>query len=84
MNNSKLFCTNQSKTKIIIWFYSGFVLTRYSYLREENRKGEEFARNRMLTRLAFGKFKGQWKTLEVYNNQTKELIQKYVDGNRVM
>jgi len=66
-----------------MWFYSGFRLTRYSYLREEAKKGEEFARNRLLTRLPFGKYKGQWKTLEVYENETKALIQKYVDGQRI-
>lgn len=79
-----LFCTQRSKTKIIIWFYSDFILTRYSYLREDQKKGEEFARNRMLSRLGFGKYLGQWKTLEVYDNQTKKLVQKYIDGRRVI
>ena len=79
-----LFCSNQSKTKMIIWFYNGFILTRYSYLSEESKKGEEFARNRMLTRLPFGRYLGKWKTVEVYNNVTKELIQKYVDGRRII
>lgn len=67
-----------------MWFYNGYRLTRYSYLTEEARKGEDFARRRLLTRLPFGKFKGQWKTLIVYNNQTKEIIQKYIDEQRVI
>jgi hypothetical protein len=79
-----LFCTEKSKTKIILWFYSGFILTRYSYLREDKLRGGDIARDKMLLRLPFGKYKGQWKTLEVYDNQTKVIIQKYVDGKRIL
>ena len=66
---------------MIVWFKNGTSKTFYSFFNND-RKGALHGIE-ALERIGFSKgFKGEWKSMIVYNNQTREPLRKWKDGTR--
>jgi hypothetical protein len=75
------YCRICSYSKMIIWFKNGSSKTFYSFFNNDQKSRQKGIE--ALERIGFAKgFKGMWKSMIVYDNQTREQIRQWKDGVR--
>lgn len=72
----KYFDINESLTFVCIYLKSGQKVYRSSRLKEDNLS-KEYGIKGLRKRFVHGKYKGQYHTAVIYDNETKEILEKF-------